>query len=33
MAVKKMGKLRVNMKKMKALTVKTETVTLIGQGR
>jgi len=33
MAVKKMGILRVNMKNMKALTVKMETVTLTGQGR
>jgi len=30
MAVKKTGMLRVRMRKMKALTVKMETVTLIG---
>jgi len=33
MAEKRMGMLRVSVKKMKALTVKMETVTLIGKGR
>jgi hypothetical protein len=33
MAVKRMGMLAVSVRKMKALTVKTETVTLIGKGR
>jgi len=33
MAVKRMGMLGVSVKKMKALTVKMETVTLIGKGR
>jgi len=33
MAVKRMGMLRVSVRKMKALTVKIETVTLIGRGR
>jgi hypothetical protein len=31
--VKRMGMLGVNVKKMKALTVKMETVTLFGKGR
>jgi hypothetical protein len=33
MAVKRMGVLGVSVRKMKALTVKMETVTLIGKGR
>ena len=33
MSVKRMGMLRVSVRNMKALTVKMETVTLIGQGR
>ena len=33
MAVKRMGMLGVSVRKMKALTVKMETVTLIGKGR
>jgi hypothetical protein len=33
MAVKRMGMLGVNIRKMKTLTVKMETVTLIGEGR
>jgi hypothetical protein len=33
MAVKRIGMLGVNMRKMKALTVKMETVTLIDKGR
>ena len=33
MSVKRMGMLEVSVKKMKALTVKMETVTLIGKGR
>ena len=33
MTVKRMGMLRVSIRKMKALTVKMETVTLIGEGR
>jgi len=33
MAVKWMGMLGVSVRKMKALTVKTEAVTLIGKGR
>jgi hypothetical protein len=33
MAVKRMGMSRVSVKKMKALTVKMEAVTLIGKGR
>jgi hypothetical protein len=33
MAVKRMGMLGVCMRRMKALTVKMETVTLIGKGR
>ena len=33
MSVKRMGMLGVSVRKMKALTVKMETVTLIGQGR
>ena len=33
MTVKRMGMLGVSVKKMKALTVKMETVTLIGKGR
>ena len=32
MAVRRMGKLGVSVKKMKTLTVKMETVTLIGKG-
>ena len=32
MAVKRVGMLRVSVGKMKALTVKMETVTLIGEG-
>jgi hypothetical protein len=32
MAVKRMGMLGVSVRKMKALTVKEETVTLIGKG-
>jgi len=32
-AVKSMGMLGVSVKKMKALTVKVQTVTLIGEGR
>jgi hypothetical protein len=31
--VQRIGKLRVSLRKMKALTVKTETVTLIGKVR
>jgi hypothetical protein len=33
MAVKRMGMLGVNVRKMKSLTVEMETVTLIGEGR
>ena len=33
MTVKRMGMLGVSMRKMQALTVKMETVTLIGKGR
>jgi len=33
MTVKRMGMLGVSMRKMKALTVKIETVTLFGKGR
>jgi hypothetical protein len=33
MTVKRMGMLGADVKKMKALTVKMETVTLIGKGR
>ena len=33
MAVKRMGMLKVSVRKMKALTVKMETVTMTGQGR
>jgi hypothetical protein len=33
MAVKRMGKLGVSVRKMKTLTVKMETVTLAGKGR
>ena len=33
MAVKRMGMLGVSVRKMKALTVKMDTVTLIGKGR
>jgi len=33
MAVKRVGMLVVSLKNMKALTVKVETVTLIGKGR
>ena len=33
MAVRRLGMLGVNVRKMKALTVKLETVTLIGKGR
>jgi len=33
MAVKRMGMLGVNVRKMRALTVKIDTVTLIGEGR
>jgi heme/copper-type cytochrome/quinol oxidase subunit 1 len=33
MAMKRMGMLRASARKMKALTVKLETVTLIGKGR
>jgi len=33
MAVRRMGMLGVSVRKMKGLTVKTETVTLIGKGR
>jgi len=33
MTVKRMGMLGVSVRKMKALTVKMETVTLIGEGR
>jgi hypothetical protein len=33
MAVKRMGMLGVSVRKMKALTVEVETVTLIGKGR
>ena len=33
MAVKRMGMLGVSVRKVKALSVKTETVTLIGNGR
>jgi len=33
MAVKRLGVLGVSVRKMKALTVKMETVTLIGKGR
>jgi hypothetical protein len=33
MTVKRMGKLVVSARRMKALTVKMETVTLIGKGR
>jgi len=33
MAVKRKGMLGASMQKMKALTMKTETVTLIGKGR
>jgi hypothetical protein len=33
MAVKRKGTLRVNVRKIKALAVKMETVTLIGKGR
>jgi len=33
MAEKRMGMLGVSVKKMKALTVKMETVTIIGKGR
>jgi hypothetical protein len=32
-AVKRMGMIRVSVRKMKALNVKMETVTLIGKGR
>jgi hypothetical protein len=32
MAVKRMGMLRVSVRRMKAMIVKTETVTLIGKG-
>jgi hypothetical protein len=33
MAVKRMGMLGVSVRKMKALTVKMETVTVVGRGR
>ena len=33
MAVKRMGMLEVSVRKMKALTVKMETLSLIGKGR
>jgi hypothetical protein len=33
MAVRRMGMFRVNVRKMKALTAKMETVTLISEGR
>ena len=33
MSLKRMGMLGVSVRKMKALTVKMETMTLIGQGR
>jgi len=33
MAVKRVGMLEVSVRKMKALTVKMETVTLVGKGR
>ena len=33
MAVKRMGMLGVSVRKMKALTVKLETVTVVGRGR